>query len=133
YAVLLANSGGPKLVGIVVNTGPNWPDIATNVPAGRGLVAAAKASVFQGVPDPTASIGAALVRPASGQIDDTTPNRSEGARLMVETSARLSLPYRPLVVVTGGRLTDVADAYLVDPTVADRLVVVLHVGQTHAC
>jgi inosine-uridine nucleoside N-ribohydrolase len=32
------------------------------------------------------------------------------------------------VVVTGGRLTDIADAYLVDPTVADRVVVVSSLG-----
>ena len=71
----------------------------------RGLVAAARASGLRDIPDPTASIGPALARPASGQIDDTAPNRSEGARLIVKTSARLSLSYRPLVVVTGGRLT----------------------------
>jgi len=52
--------------------------------------------------------------------------------LIVETSARLSLPYRPLVIVTGGRLTDVADAYLVDPTVTDRVVVVSSLGKTSA-
>ena len=68
------------------------------------------------------------MRPASGQIDATTPNRSEGARLIVDTSTRLSLPYRPLVVATGGRLTDVADAYLMDPTVTERVVVVSSLG-----
>ena len=45
-------------------------------------------------------------------------------------SASLSLPYRPLVVVTGGRLTDVADAYLMDPTVTERVVVVSSMGST---
>ncbi len=132
YAVLLANSGGPKLAGIIVNTSSPWPDINANIAGWRGLVAAAKASGLAGIPEPTASIGPALVRPASGQIDDTTPNRSEGARLIVETSARLSLPYRPLVVATGGRLTDVADAYLIDPTVTERVVVVSSLGTTTA-
>jgi hypothetical protein len=33
-----------------------------------------------------------------------------------------------LVVVTGSRLTEVADAYLMDPTVADRIVVVASLG-----
>jgi len=132
YAVLLANSGGPKLAGIVVGTGPNWPDIDANVAGWRGLVAAAGASGLPGIPDPTTSIGPPLVRPASGQIDDTVPNRSEGARLIVDKSASLGLPYRPLVVATGGRLTDVADAYLVDPTVTDRVVVVASLGTTTA-
>jgi hypothetical protein len=132
YAVLLAHSGGPKLAGIVVNTSPNWQDIDANIAGWRGLVAAASASGLRDIPDPTASIGPPLVRPASGQIDDTAPNRSEGARLIVDLSTRLSLPYRPLVVATGGRLTDVADAYLVDRTVAARVVVVSSLGTTTA-
>jgi hypothetical protein len=40
------------------------------------------------------------------------------------------LPWRPVVVVTGSRLTEVADAYLMDPTVADRVVVVSALGGT---
>ena len=132
YAVLLANGGGPKLAGIIVSSSPPWPDIDANLAGWRGLVTAGRASGLRGIPDPTASIGRPLVRPASGQIDATVPNRSEGARLIVETSTRLSLPYRPLVVVTGGRLTDVADAYLLDPTVTERIVVVASLGKTTA-
>jgi hypothetical protein len=130
YAMLLANGGGSKLAGIIVNSSPPWPDIETNVAGWRALVAAARASGLRGIPDPTTSIGAPLVRPATGQIGDTTPNRSEGARLILDTAASLSLPYRPLVVVTGGRLTDVADAYLMDPTVAQQIVVVSSLGTT---
>jgi hypothetical protein len=40
----------------------------------------------------------------------------------------VGLPYRPLVVVTGGRLTDLADAYLIDPSVTERVVVVSSLG-----
>lgn len=132
YAALLANAGGPKLTGIIVNTSPPWPDMDANIAGWRGLVTAACASGLRGIPDPTASVGPVLIPPASGQLDDTISNRSEGARLIVDMSARLSLPYRPLVVVTGGRLTDVADAYLVDPTVTDRVVVVSSLGKTSA-
>lgn len=128
YAVLLAQSEGPHLVAIIVCTSPNSPKIDENVTAWHALVTAARSSGMRNIPDPTTSIGAALVRPASGAIDDTVPNQSEGARLIVSESKRLSLPYRPMVVVTGGRLTDVADAYLADPTVADRIVVVSSVG-----
>jgi hypothetical protein len=130
YAVLLANSGGPKLAGIIVNTSSPWPDLDANITGWRGLVAAARSSGLRNIPDPIASTGPALTRPASGQIDDTTPNRSEGAHLIVETSLSLTLPYRPLVVVIGGRLTDVADAYLIDSTVTERVVVVSSLGTT---
>lgn len=132
YAVLLASTGGLKLEGIVIGTSPPWPDIQTNIDGWRKLVMAARASGLKNIPDPITSIGAPLVRPASGVIDETPPNRSEGARAILDAAARLSLPYRPLVVLTGGRLTDVADAYLVDATVADRVVVVSSLGTTSA-
>jgi hypothetical protein len=128
YAVLLANGGGSPLAGIIVNENSAWPDIQTNVGGYRDLVAAARSSGLQNLPDPIASIGAPLVMPASGNIDDTQPNRSEGALLIVATSRQLGLPYRPLVIATGGALTDVADAYLVDPTVTERVVVVSSLG-----
>ena len=130
YAILLANNGGPRLAGIAVGASPNWPKVDDNIEDWRSLVEAARASGVPDLPDPTASIGAKLVRPASGQIEATAPNRSEGARLIVSLSRELSLPYRPLVVVTGGRLTDVADAYLLDPTVSDRTIVVSSLGST---
>jgi hypothetical protein len=130
YAVLLANNGGAKLAGIIVNDSTIWPDININIDGWRALVGAARVSGLGDIPDPITSLGAPLVRPASGAIDETTPNRSEGARFIVEASARLGLPYRPLVIVTGGRLTDVADAYFVDRTVVDRVVVVASLGRT---
>ena len=132
YAVLLASAGGPKLAGIVVNTSPPWPDLDSNVAGWRGLVAAARASGLANIPDPITSVGRPLTRPASGDIDATAPNRSEGALFIVDAAKRLSLPYRPLVVATGGRLTDVADAYLVDHTVTDRVVVVSSLGSVSA-
>ncbi|HSS40009.1 MAG TPA: hypothetical protein VLT58_14675, partial [Polyangia bacterium] len=111
YAVLLANAGGPPLAGIIVNATPTWPDIQKNVTGWRDFVAAARASGLQNVPDPQASVAAPLVMPASGNIDDTHPNRSEGALLIVNQSRTLSLPSRPMVVASGDGLTDVADAY----------------------
>jgi hypothetical protein len=128
YAMLLANSGGPPLVGIVVNPSTYWPDVATNVSGWNQLIAAARSSGLRNIPDATASSGDPLVRPADGQIDSTAPNQSDGAKLILDLSARLSLPWRPVVVVTGSRLTEVADAYLMDPTVTDRVVVVSALG-----
>jgi hypothetical protein len=128
FAVLLANGGGPSLAGIVIGTSPNATDIDANVTDWRQMVAAARASGLKNIPDPIASIGEPLVRPANGDIEATVANRSEGARFIVDAANRLSLPYRPLVVLTGGRLTDVADAYLVDRTVVDRVVVVAQLG-----
>jgi len=128
YAMLLANAGGPPLAGIIVNPSPYWPDLAKNVSGWDQMIAAARASGLRNIPDATGSPGAALVRPADGKIESTAPNMSAGAKLIVDLSARMSLPWRPIVVVTGSRLTDVADAYLMDATVAERVVVVSSLG-----
>lgn len=128
YAVLFANAGGGPLAGIIINGSTYAPDLKKNLAAWQGLTTAARASGMRGIPEPIASQGAPLVRPSNGSLDSTAPNRSAGAQLIVEVSARQALPNRPLVVVTGGRLTDVADAYLVDNTVVDRVVVVSALG-----
>jgi len=128
YALLLANGGGMTLAGMIVNTGGNVPDINANIMGWRALADAARDSGMRAVPDPITSIGPPLTRPADGQFASTTPNRSEGAQLIRKTADRLSLPYRPLVVVSGGRLTDLADAYLLDQTIVERVVVVASLG-----
>lgn len=130
YAILLANGGGSPLAEIIVNENADWPDIQTNVGGYRDLVAAAIASGMKNLPDPIASIGVPLVMPASGNIDDTQANRSEGALRIISTAKTLGLPYRPVVIATGGALTDVADAYLVDHSVTERVVVVSSLGST---
>ena len=69
YAMLLANSGGPPLAGIIVNPSPYSPDLATNVGGWNQLIAAARASGLRNIPDATASAGDPLVRPADGAIE----------------------------------------------------------------
>ncbi len=128
YAVLLANGGGAPLIGVIVDKNSAWSDIQTNVNGYHDLLDAARNSGLDVQVDPTTSLGAPLAMPASGAIADTQPNRSEGARLIIEASKKYAQPYRPVVVATGGALTDVADAYLVDPTVTDRVVVVSSLG-----
>ena len=128
YAVLLAHGGGLKLKGIVVGTNPNSPILEDNVAAWRNLVKAARDGRLQNVPDPIGSNSVPLTRPASGVIDETVANHSEGANAILAAANDFSLPYRPLVVLTGGRLTDVADAYLMDGSVTKRVVVVSALG-----
>jgi hypothetical protein len=128
YAVLLAHAGGPPLAGIIVSTGGVWGDLEANLGGWQDLVQRARASGLANVPDPVSSPAETLKRPSDGEIDATVPNDSTGARFIVDTSLRLSRPDRPVVVVTGGRLTDIADAYLIDPTVTERVVVVSSLG-----
>ncbi len=126
YAFLLAATG-LDLRGLIVNDSGAWPDLESNFSGWEAMRDAAIASGIEGLPEPTPSTGEPLVKPSSGEIADTLPNRSAGAELIAQTAMTLVDP--PLVVVTGGRLTDVADAYLIEPDIADRIVVVASLGQ----
>ena len=74
YAILLANGGGPKLAGIIVNTSGPWPDLDTNMAGWRGLVAAAHASGLRDIPDPTQHRTSA--HPTRRAARSTTPPRT---------------------------------------------------------
>jgi hypothetical protein len=128
--MLLANAGGSPLAGIIVNPSSyqNSSDLAASLDGWNQMITAARDSGLRDIPEAKGSPAVPLVRPADGKIESTTPNRSDGAQLILDVSARLSLPWRPVVVVTGSRLTDVADAYIMDPSVADRVVVVSALG-----
>jgi hypothetical protein len=128
YAMLLANAGGPPLAGIIVNATPFWMDVDANAAGWRDLVTAAQSSGLRNLPTVTASAGTPLTRPADGQIDSTTGNGSAGAHLIVNLSRQLSTPLRPVVVASATSLTDIADAYLLDHSVVDRVVVVAALG-----
>jgi hypothetical protein len=128
YAVLLANSGGPPLAGIIVSATRYWRDVNANAAGWTNMVTAARAAGLKNIPDVTTSVGAPLARPADGQIDSTVPNGSAGAQLIVERSRALNRPGRPVVVLADAPLTTVADAYLLDHTLVDRVVVVATLG-----
>jgi hypothetical protein len=131
YAMLLANSGGPDLRGIILVTGGVNEDLKKNNKGWVDMVDAANKGGLRNIPDPTPSFAEKLVRPERGIIDETdvSLNRSPGAHFIVDESKRVSLPYRPLVVVAAARLTDVASAYLIDHSVTERVVVVASVGK----
>ncbi len=129
FAALLV-AKGLQLEGIIAGDSRAWTDLQANVTGWQDMVNAARASGLQNLPDVTASDGPTLNRPASGVVEDTVPNASPGASLIVELASNLPPESPPLAVVVGGRLTDVADAYLMDPGIVDRVVVIPSIGTT---
>jgi hypothetical protein len=129
FAVAFSAVGRLTLAGFIVNPSAQWPDIVANLKDWNGLVGAARASGIS-LPSPVSSVAPPLRAPPSGVLEDTMPNRSVGAQFIVATAHRLGRSYRPVVVATGGQLTDVADAYLIDHTMADLVVVASSLGQT---
>jgi len=94
------------------------------------VLTAAQSSGLKNIPETviTSTNNPPLTRPMDGQIDDTAPNNSAGASLIVNLSRELSLPWRPVVVLAGTQMTDIADAYLIDHSVVQRVVVVAALG-----
>jgi len=127
YAMLFANSGGPSLAGIVVGASKYWSNLDDNLTGWKNLVAAAKLSGLA-VPEVVGSQGNPLSAPADGKIDSTVANGSKGAEFIRDVSRRLSLPWRPVVILACAQLTDIADAYLIDHSVVERVVVVALLG-----
>ncbi|HVY32223.1 MAG TPA: hypothetical protein VHB79_37055 [Polyangiaceae bacterium] len=130
YAALLAATTPLRLVGIVVNATFEYPSLETNLAGYTDLIAAARDSGLQGLPDPVGSAAPALVKPESERIEDTKPNGSAGAKVIIDAAKRWGTVAHPLAIATGGALTDVADAWLLDPTLADRAVVVASLGMS---
>lgn len=60
--------------------------------------------------------------PASGRIEDTEPKYSEAALALVSMVQQLD-PGETIFVLAGGPLTMVADAYLLDSTITEHLVI----------
>jgi len=131
-AVLFASTGKLTVAGVVVNATRYWPDLAANTMGWTNLMTAAAASGLKNLPPITAGTGMPLVPPSDGQIDSTMRNNSAGAQKIVELSRKFSQPFRPVVIVSGTSLTEVADAYLIDPTITERVVVVAALGAYRA-
>ncbi len=128
FLLALASAGEIDLRGIIAGT--LWPEADPDeILAGhREYAAKARRSGLRNVPEPVAGAFRALRQPASSNIAETTALDSPGARLIVD-EARKASPEKPLVVVAGGSLTTVACAYLIDPSIADRVIVSAALGR----
>jgi len=83
---------------------------------------AARASGLRNLPDPVQGASAPLHLPASGRWEDMQLEANPGSALIAAEAARSS-PDKPLLVFAGGPMTTVAGAVLMDPTIADRMIV----------
>ena len=82
----------------------------------------ARDSGLRNLPDLTMGSDRVLQRPESGRIRDTVAHPSDGSRLIV-AEARKASPERPLLVISGGPLTTVANALLSNPEIGPNMVV----------
>jgi len=87
-------------------------------------IALARRSGWTRIPDPVLGADRVFEKPSSGRIEDTKPIECPGADLIVR-EARKASPKKPLVVFVGGPLNTVASAYLKDPSIASKMVVMM--------
>ena len=136
YIMALAAAGAISLKGMITGSSIYPYNLAFNSSAHVDQMAAdratgvgyAQALGWLGIPTPVLGVKGNLTKPGSGQIDDTTAINSAGGNLIV-TQANLASAQLPLVVIAGGSLSTVADAYLLDHSIVDK-VVVAYIGGT---
>ena len=135
YLLSLASAGSITLKGMSTTSG-GWsqslfPDSVFNFQwdlSGRSeIVGKALRSGMSQLPTPVAGSSVALVRPASGVIEDTVPVDTPGARQII-AEAHNATTNKPLVVILGGPSTTLASAYLLDNSITSTVVVASQSG-----
>jgi hypothetical protein len=126
----MAGAGRIQLVGMITTrtvNGIGYDKYDELVAERKQMVNLARKSGMRNLPDPVKGPRVSLQPPASGKINDTMTIGTDGSRLIVR-EARKASPSNPLVVICGGQLTAVADAYLLDPSINDKMVVAALLG-----
>ncbi|HEX5659971.1 MAG TPA: hypothetical protein VFX59_22400 [Polyangiales bacterium] len=126
YIYALAANADAKLVGVISNgidCKCGAGDNKDSSPRREEWISAARDAGFANVPNNTSGgFGAALLRPASGVIAETVRQPTAGSALIVAEAKKASKEV-PLVIVSGGPITPLADAYLADPSITQTIVV----------
>jgi len=128
YLFAKAHLGRAKLRGLILtkdeyNFGKSYK-VKDGLDDFNANLALARRSRLRNVPDVTIGADRLLVKPTSGKVEDAAAVASPGSDLIVR-EARKASPEKPLVVIVGGPLCTVANAYLADPSIADRVVVMM--------
>lgn len=137
YLLSLASAGNITLKGKITTSG-GWieslfPDPVFSFQwelSGRSeIVGKALRSGMINAPAPVAGASVSLVKPASGNIEDTVPINTPGTQLIVN-EAQNATANKPLVIIMGGPPTTLASAYLLDNSITNRVVLAWVSGGT---
>ena len=136
YIMALASAGIINLKGIITTCSygeeqrqPPFsalPEVAV-VRERQELIEKARRSGLRNIPDAIPGPSLSFKRPSSGRIEDTMPYKTPGSQLIVN-EARRATSDKPLVIVMGGQATCVVDAYLMDNSIAYKMILAWIVG-----
>jgi hypothetical protein len=137
YLLSLAGAGSITFKGKITTSG-GWVESLFPDPvfsfqwelSGRSeIVGKALRSGMINAPVSVAGASASLIKPASGNIEDTVPIDTPGSRLIVNEAQNATVN-KPLVIIMGGPPTTLASAYLLDNSIANRIVLAWVSGGT---
>ena len=130
YLFSLASAGSINLKGIITSYSGDKNEYDLFVTGRQQIIDKARQSGLINLPDATAGPFISLLRPKSNHIEDTPSLNSAAGQVIVHAAMQAS-PEKPLVIIAGGQLTAIADAYLQEPQIADRVVVCGIFGTLH--
>ncbi|MDB5104428.1 MAG: carbohydrate-binding protein [Fibrobacteres bacterium] len=125
YLWAKASMGHLNLRGTIVTYGgvdTGFAVLQANLRNYARLSRTAQNSGIRGMLDAVPGARRMLARAPGGRLEDIRPDTTEGALLLIR-EARKATPARPLVFVSGANLTTAAEALLIDPAIADRMVI----------
>ncbi|WP_114749673.1 apiosidase-like domain-containing protein [Pleomorphovibrio marinus] len=120
YLMALGSLGETDLRGIITTYSPD--EYPLFVKGREEVLEIARESGLRNLPKLFKGTDQKLEKPASNRMEDTRPLEINGSQFIVENALKCT-PEQPLVVLTGGQLTSVANAYLLDPSIAEKVVV----------
>jgi len=122
YLIALSHLKDINLIALITTYSPNKNEYDLFVNGRKDIVMKAEESGIQNLPKVFKGTHHRLAQPVSNKIEDTKPLDIQASTFVVERTKFASSEH-PLVFVTGGQLTVIANAYLIDPTIADKIIV----------
>jgi hypothetical protein len=124
YLWAKSSLGHVRLVGTIVSFGADTGATAveTGISDCERLIHLANYSGLTGIPHAIAGARRPFSLPPGGKLEGIRPDSSEGALLLIR-EARHATPDKPVLLISGSSLTTAAQALLLDPSIADRIVV----------
>lgn len=127
YLLALAHLGEINLAALITTYSPNQHEYNEFVEGRRKIVEKARETGFRNLPKVFEGADRPLDRPSSNRIKDTEPIDLTASRFIINQARHASIE-KPLIYVAGNQLTTLANAYLIDPSISDRVLVSTLVG-----
>jgi len=122
YLMAMAALGEIDLKGIMTTYSPNAEEYDLFVKGRERIFQMAENAGFGGIPKPIAGTRKKLEKPESHQFQDTPVLDLPASDLIIE-NALLKSKDEPLLIISGGQLTTIANAVLKNPKIADHMII----------